>query len=92
MNQHEYERLLNLDFWFISEIKSGSGLYELIYAKDIADMDYSGDNPLKAHVVNSTNVCFWDNSGSDHARCVPINRILMSGTGMTNNGMVFSDE
>ena len=57
------DKLEELDFYFIREIKKGTGIYEKVYAKHIA-------SAKKAHHVTAHNVCFWDNSGADHAYCV----------------------
>jgi len=63
------ERLLQLDFHFIEEIHEE--VYIKKYARDIALYDNT-----TAHLVDEDRVCFWDNSGHDHARCVDMEDIL----------------
>lgn len=68
MTTVDKKRLKNLDFYFIVELREG--IYEKIYAKDIAEEN------VTAHVVEDDRVCFWDDSGEDHPICIAGTDIL----------------
>lgn len=63
------KRLEQLDFHFIEEIHEN--VYIKKYARDIALYDNT-----TAHLVDDDCVCFWDDTGSDHAHCVQMEDIL----------------
>lgn len=62
-------RLKNLQFDFIEEIHEG--VYKKVNAKSIAETPNT-----RAHLVDDEKVCFWSDTGSDHACCINLKDIL----------------
>lgn len=71
MTKKDKQRLTNLDFYYISELRHG--VYEKLYAKDQAE-----DETTKAQFVKDDRVVFWDDSGSDHPCVIEMKDILMA--------------
>jgi len=60
-------KLRNFDWKYISEVRTG--IFEVLDPKEQA--------PEKITVLDEDRICFYDNSGEDHACCIKLKDILI---------------
>jgi hypothetical protein len=61
-------KLRSFDWKYIDETRNGNGIYEI--------KDPKKQEPERITVIDEEKICFYDNSGSDHACCIKLKDIL----------------